>query len=260
LLLGHPVAHSLSPRMQNAALEAAGIPLRYEAVDVAPAHWAETLPLLIATRAAGNVTIPHKEAMYAACARVSPVAERVAAVNTFWVEDGALMGHNTDVGGFDAAIRAVFGPPGAWRVAVLGAGGAAAAVLAAVERWPGATASLAARTQDRAAALVARFPRVVRAEASYQDAVAGADLVVNATPLGLHGEPGPVDPAELGAGTRVYDLVYQRHGTAWVTAAKARGLRAADGLGMLVEQGALAFERWFGVVPDRTLMWRAAQS
>lgn len=260
LLLGHPVAHSLSPRFQNAALRAAGIPLTYEALDVPPERWAETLPVLIAARAAGNVTIPHKEAMFAACARVSPVAERVGAVNTFWVEDEGLVGHNTDVGGFDVAVRLAFGDPAGWHVAVLGAGGAASAVLAAVERWPGARATLAARTAARADALVQRYARHTTRVGSYAEAAKGADLVVNATPLGLRGEPGPVDPATLSPGTRVFDLVYHRHGTPWVVGARGRGLPAEDGLRMLVEQGALAFERWFGMPPDREVMWAAASA
>jgi shikimate dehydrogenase len=259
VLLGHPVLHSLSPRFQNAALAAAGIALRYEALDVPPEQLAETLRVLVALHGAGNVTLPHKEAVFAACARVSPVAERVRAVNTFWCEEGQLIGHNTDVGGFDAALRGRFGTPGAWRVAVLGAGGAAAAVVTAVERWPGARAVVAARTAARAEALVARFPRAATLAPDYARAVVGADLVVNATPLGLQDEPGPIDPAILAPKTRVYDLVYQRGGTAWVRLARARGLEAEDGLGMLIEQGALAFERWFGVGPDRRVMRAAAR-
>ena len=256
VLLGHPVAHSLSPRFQNAALEAAGIPMVYEALDVPEAMLDETLRVLVATNGAGNVTIPHKEAVFAQCARRTPVAERVGAVNTFWVEDGALIGHNTDVGGFDAAVRHAFGvPPVGAVVAVLGAGGAAAACLAAVERWPGASAFIASRNIARADRLVARFARIATRADDYAAAVLRADVVINATPLGLQGEPGPVDPAVLRRGTKVFDLVYQRGGTRWSLRARARGLPAADGLRMLVEQGALSFERWFGIAPDREVMW-----
>jgi shikimate dehydrogenase len=258
VLVGHPVGHSLSPRFQNAALAAAAIPLVYEALDVPPALLEETLRVLTATDGAGNVTVPHKEAVFARCARVTPVAQRVGAVNTFWVEDGQLVGHNTDVGGFDAAARVAFGVPAPnMTVAVLGAGGAAAACLAAVERWPGATAVIASRTPGRADRLVERFSRIARRVDDYDTAVAGADLVINATPLGLKGESGPVDPAKMRPGTRVFDLVYQRGGTKWVLLARARGLVATDGLRMLVEQGALSFERWFGMAPDRELMWSA---
>jgi shikimate dehydrogenase len=261
VLLGHPVSHSLSPRLQQAALRAASIALEYEAVDVATEALDETVRVLIAVRAAGNVTIPHKEAMYAACHSRSPIAERVGAVNTFWIENDQLLGDNTDVGGFDAAIRAAFDAPKPdTRLAVLGAGGAAAAVLAAAERWAGASAVIASRSRERAAALAGRFTRMARVAATYEAAVRDADLVVNATPLGLKGEDGPVDPASLRPGTRVFDLVYRRGLTPWVIRARARGLAAEDGLGMLVEQGALAFTRWFGIEPDRRAMWDAVSS
>jgi shikimate dehydrogenase len=260
VLIGHPVSHSLSPRMQNAALAAAAITLRYEAIDIAPSAIEETLRVLVAVRGAGNVTIPHKEAVFARCDSRSPVAERVGAVNTFWVEHGQLIGDNTDVGGFDAAIRREFGAaPSNVRVAVLGAGGGAAGVLAAVERWSGVTAVVASRSQDRAVTLAERFERITSVADSYEDAVRGASLVVNATPIGLTGESVPVDPAILSPDAMVFDLAYRRGLTPWVVRARSRGLRAADGLSMLVEQGALAFTRWFGIEPDRKAMWGAVQ-
>lgn len=258
VLLGHPVAHSLSPAFQNAALRRAGIPLVYEALDVLPGQLATVAALLAEANGAGNVTVPHKPAFFALCARRSPVAERVGAVNTFWTEDGALVGDNTDVGGFEAAVRRHFGPPRAReRVAVLGAGGAAAAVLAAVERWEGARARLHARTMARAKSLVAAFPRIATTEHDLGAALDGATLVVNASPVGLEGDRYPVDPALIPAGADVYDLTYRRGETAWVHACRARGLRAADGTAMLIEQGALSFERWFGRQADRRVMEEA---
>ena len=260
VLLGHPVSHSLSPRMQNAALGAAGINMRYEAIDIAPDAIDETIRVLIAMRAAGNVTIPHKEAIYARCDSRSPVAEHVGAVNTFWVEGGMLIGDNTDVGGFDAAVRREFGAPRQGvRVAVLGAGGGAAAVLAAVERWPGATAVVSSRSHERAKALVKRFSRIATLQHTYEFAVRSAGLVVNATPIGLSGDAIPVDPSLFSPDTLVFDLAYRRGLTPWVIRARSRGLKAADGLSMLVEQGALAFSRWFGVEADRDAMWGAVQ-
>src|SRR5512133_543870 len=107
VLLGHPVSHSLSPRFQNAALRAAGIPLRYEALDVAPDALAATLSELAGQHACGNVTIPHKEGVAALCVRRSALAQRCGAVNTFWHEDGDLVGDNTDVGGVDAVAQAL---------------------------------------------------------------------------------------------------------------------------------------------------------
>lgn len=261
VLLGHPVAHSLSPRFHNAALRAAGIPLTYQAVDVAPDALPQMLDALVEARAAGNVTLPHKEAVAARCDLRTDLAARVGAVNTFWCTlDGRLWGDNTDVAGVDVAVRELFGgtvPPGL-RVALLGAGGSAAAVLAAAESWPDARVRLWSRTGSRAAAVAARFPGVAQAVDTLDDALRHASLVVNATPLGLGPlDALPVPPEALPAGVAVLDLVYRPGETAWVRAARARGHRAADGLPMLIAQGAAAFTRWFGTAPDPAVMWEA---
>ena len=258
VLLGHPVAHSLSPLLQNAALRRAGIPLEYAAIDVPPERLASTLDGLAREGAAGNVTIPHKAAVAARCSRLTPLAERVGAVNTFWVEDGLLRGDSTDVGGFEAAVRLLLGrAPSDARIALLGAGGAAAAVLAAAERWDATSVAVVARTASRAETLARRFPTVARATARLEDALDGATLVVNATPAGMQDDTLPTSPDALPPGAAVLDLVYRRGETAWVRAARARGHVARDGLEMLVEQGALAFSRWLDVEPDRETM-RAA--
>jgi shikimate dehydrogenase len=258
VLLGHPVAHSLSPRFQNAALRAAGIPLVYEALDVAPEALRATLTELAAVGASGNVTIPHKEAVAALCDRRTTLADRCGAVNTFWHEEGRLIGDNTDVGGVDAIASALLGAGRASAsVALLGAGGSAAAVIAAVERWGNATLRLYNRNVDRARALATRFGAVVQVVASLEEALDGATLVVNATPVGLGDDAHPAPISALPSGAAVFDLVYRSNETAWVRAAREAGHRAADGEGMLVEQGALSFERWFGVAPDRSAMWRA---
>lgn len=258
VLLGHPVSHSLSPVFQNAALRHLGIPLLYEARDVPPEELTAALDTLIAERAAGNVTLPHKERVAARCERLTPVARRVGAVNTFWVSrDGALWGDNTDVGGFLALLAATL-PPGRAprRVAVLGAGGAAAAVLAAIEERA-VPVTLHNRTGARASALQTRFPTVIHVARSAREAVHEADLVVNASSVGLRGDALPVELGALEPDAVVLDLVYRPGGTAWVRAARERGHVAADGLGMLLEQGALAFERWLGVPAPRDVM-RAA--
>jgi shikimate dehydrogenase len=261
VLLGHPVQHSLSPTFQNAALRHAGIPLVYEALDVTPTALAVALRELIAEGAAGNVTIPHKEAVAALCAELTPLAARVGAVNTFWVDPGGrLLGDNTDVGGFEAGVRAALGEvPRDPLVAVLGAGGGAAAVLATVEQWPGARAVLHARTKGRAEALRARFAEIAYVAAALGDAVEDADIVVNATPIGTRDDEIPVSPEGLRREATVIDLVYRRGETAWVRLARQRGLRAVDGLPMLIEQGALAFERWFGLPAPRDVMLASVQ-
>jgi shikimate dehydrogenase len=258
ILLGHPVAHSISPRIQNAALRSAGIALTYEAREVPPAALDATLRELATERAAGNVTIPHKEAVAARCARLTPLAERVGAVNTYWHEGGVLVGDNTDVGGVDASVRALLGDGvRSARVALIGAGGGAAAVLAAAEGWGSATVTIYNRHMDRAHGLAARFPAMAEVADSLVEALRGATLVVNSTPVGMRDHALPVPVELLPPGSAVFDLVYRAGETAWVTASREAGHRAADGMGMLVEQGALAFTRWFAREPDRAAMWRA---
>lgn len=258
VLLGHPVRHSLSPRFQNAALKAAGIPLVYEALDVPPHSLAGMLEQLRAGRGAGNVTVPHKVAVAEACTRHSETATRTGAVNTFWCEGGQLVGENTDVAGFRALATSILGSaPGDALIGLMGAGGGAAAVCAAVEQWPGARIALYARSQDRAVHLATRFPGLVHVASSLIDAVRDAEIVINATPIGLHGDEHPVPIQDLPRDAAVMDLAYRPGLTPWVRAARAAGHRAADGLEMLIAQGAEAFTCWFGRPPDRNVM-RAA--
>ncbi|MGH7691049.1 MAG: shikimate dehydrogenase, partial [Gemmatimonadaceae bacterium] len=253
-----PVAHSRSPRMQNAALRAAGIPLVYEALDVPPAGLDAALDALIAEGAAGNVTSPHKMHVAQRCDVRLPSAERTGAVNTFWTADGALIGDNTDVEGFDAAVQHLLGTlPTDIDVGVFGAGGAAAGVLAAIERWGRCRVRVYNRTAARAEALARRFPTVATAVSSPGQTLAGAALAVNATPRGLYDDALAFPIELLDPRAIVVDLAYRRDDTALVRAARAQGHAAADGHAMLVGQGARAFECWFGVAPDRGVMWEA---
>ena len=254
VLLGHPVSHSLSPKFQNAALRCAALPLTYEPLDVEPWQLDATMSSLVAGGAAGNVTIPHKARVAARCARLTPLAARVGAVNTFWVENGALVGDNTDVGGFRHALTSLAPDLDRSRsVALLGAGGAAAAVLAALEDEGVSEVRVYARSRERAQPLRDRFARAVLVPDG-AEAVRGAALVVNATPIGLDGYAQPIDVGLLASDAAVLDLVFSPSETPFVHAARARGLRASDGLEMLLAQGALAFERWFGIPPDRDAM------
>ncbi|HJU74095.1 MAG TPA: shikimate dehydrogenase [Gemmatimonadaceae bacterium] len=261
LLLGHPVSHSLSPRFQNAALEAAGLATRYAALDVIPSELAGVVATVRENEIAGNVTVPHKTTFFAYCDHLTPIAQRAGAVNTFWMDaDQRLVGDNTDVEGFDELVRHVLGfvPNGA-HMALFGTGGAAAAVCTATERWQGgASVSLWGRSVEKTHALAARYRHVTPA-GSILAALENASIVVNATSvgMGLGGEAVPIDVEAIPDGAAVLDLVYRHPTTPFVRTAKNRGLRAADGLVMLIEQGALAFERWFGFPPDRDLMRRA---
>jgi shikimate dehydrogenase len=260
VLLGHPVGHSLSPAFQNAALQSAGIDVRYEAVDVEGAELERTIARLRQEHVWGNVTVPYKERMRDACDVLTPLAERVGAVNTFWLaDDGRLTGHNTDVGGFTAAVESLLGElPRNATIGLLGAGGSAAGVLAAVEQWEGCWVHVYNRTPERAEQLCERF-RTVAEPVDDVGAVAGAQLVVNATSVGLRDESFPMDPHLLAPNAAAIDLVYRRGETPWVRAVRAAGHRAADGITMLIEQGALAFECWFGAEPDRAAMWEAVR-
>jgi shikimate dehydrogenase len=252
------VRHSLSPRFQNAALRAAGIPLTYEALDVPPGELAGVLAQLREVRGAGNVTLPHKAAVAAACDRQTLIAKRTGSVNTFWCESGNLIGDNTDVAGFRALATSVLGrPPRDAIIALLGAGGGAAAVCAVVEEWTGARVQVHARGRDRAVELSKRFPGLVSVASSQADALEQATIVVNATPVGLDGKAIPVEVSQLPRDAVVMDLAYRAGQTPWVRAARQAGHTAADGLEMLIAQGADGFERWFGRKPDRDVM-RAA--
>jgi len=263
VILGHPVAHSLSPVFQRAALHEAEIPLAYDREDVAPDQLAEALDRLAADGAGGNITIPHKEAAAALITRCTPAARRVGAVNTFWTEQGALVGHNTDVDGAAAAIRALV-PIDATDlsdtpVVLCGAGGSAAATLVALHDLGYRRITIVARTTARAHLLSARLAipaRIVSVD-EIDHVVGAAGLVINATPVGLRDNAFPVSVAVLPANCAAFDLVYRPGLTPWIAACRQAGRRAEDGLRMLVEQGAAAFETWFDVPAPREAMWRA---
>lgn len=244
--------------MQNAALRAAGIPVSYSISDVAPGELRATLDALSKEHAAGNITIPHKEAAGALMTRVTPLAERIGATNTFYTaDDGALVGDNTDVAGFTELVTSVLGTiPASARFAVIGAGGAAAAVLAAIETWKGCSAVIYARNRRRAQQLTQRFSGVVSMKSMMDAPQLEGDIVVNATPVGLNDDELPVELSRVAPGAAVLDLICRAGDTAWVRSAHARGHVAGDGAAMLVGQGAAAFEIWFGVPPDREAMWR----
>lgn len=259
VLLGRSLGHSLSPTFQNAALQHAMLPLRYETLDIPASALDEVLQELAAQDAAGNVTVPHKQAIFSRCDRLMAPAARAAAVNTFWFERGELIGDNTDVAGFDAAARQLLQrDPASLTIGLVGAGGVAGAVLTAIEGWPDCRVLVSNRTAERAVALCARFSSF--AQPADVDRVAReADLVVNATTVGLRDSELPIDPSRLRPSAMALDIVYRRGETPWVHAVRARGLPAMDGLVMLIEQGAAAFERWFGFPPDRNVMWRSMQ-
>lgn len=264
-LLGHPVGHTRSPAIQNAAFRALGIDAVYLAFDVLPADLEAAIRGLRALGALGaNVTIPHKVAAAALCDDLDPTAEATGAVNTL-IFGERLIGANTDAEGFRRAVEIDLGLSLAGRrLAVLGVGGACRAVAAAAGAAGAASVTLLHRPNfeaDDARAilerLAPRYPATRWAAALHADAprvLAGTDLLVNATPLGLKpDDPPAADVSPLGAGAAVFDLVYGRE-TPFVAAARARGLRAAHGATMLLEQAAAAFRLWTGREPPRDAM------
>jgi shikimate dehydrogenase len=261
-LLGDPVSHSLSPTFQNAALRARGL----DAVYVALRCGADELPGLLRGIAraggAGNVTVPHKALAAWTIDAPTEAVMRTGACNTFWPEDGRIHGDNTDVAGAAAAIAALLGrtPAGA-RVLLLGAGGAASAVLCALVDAGAERVAVLNRTPERAAALAERFraPGVRIDVADTANALRGDrwDLAINSTSLGLKsGDALPLDADGWSIGAAL-DLVYAPGQTRWVHALRARGIPAADGKEMLVQQGAAAFRRWWNADPPLDVM-RAA--
>jgi shikimate dehydrogenase len=259
---GHPIRHSRSPKIHGHWLAQHGIDGSYHAIDVAPQDFAEFLATLQANGyRGGNVTIPHKEAAFALVDRRDEAAEEIAAVNTLWFEDGILWGGNTDGHGFAANLDdnapgwASNGP-----AVVLGAGGASRAIIHALKQRGVADIRIVNRTLARAQELRDRFGAGVSAHgmAATGELLADAGLLVNTTALGMHGnETLAADPALLPGHAIVNDIVYVPLETPLLAAARARRLKAVDGLGMLLNQAVPGFERWFGVRPQVTAELRA---
>jgi shikimate dehydrogenase len=255
-VLGHPVGHSLSPRMHNAALRAQGVDMVYLAFDVVPARLPEAVAGLRALGFRGaNVTIPHKETIAGLLDEVEVTAQRIGSVNTVVNDQGRLLGYNTDRGGFAAALRTVRAEGAAGlRCFVAGAGGAARAVVAALMEEGAPEILICNRTFERGASLCAQAASWGNASCvalAEKDAAAGAatcDLLVNATSVGLSQSIKesaiPVDI--LHSNQIVMDLVYGPSPTTLVREAKARGATAIDGKEMLVMQAAGSYELWTG--------------
>ncbi|MBZ9975647.1 shikimate dehydrogenase [Mesorhizobium sp. BR-1-1-10] len=259
---GHPIKHSRSPMIHGHWLAEHGIDGSYQAIDVAPENFAEFLAALQANGyRGGNVTIPHKEAAFAGVARRDHAADEIGAVNTLWFEDGTLWGGNTDGHGFAANLDdhapgwAANGP-----AVVLGAGGAARAVIHALKARGLGDIRIVNRTLARAIELRDRFGAGVSAHplAATGELLRDAGLLVNTTALGMQGNGDlAADPRGLPAHAVVNDIVYVPLETPLLAAARARGLKTVDGLGMLLNQAVPGFERWFGVRPKVTAELRA---
>ena len=258
-LLGNPVKHSLSPVMHNAALQAMALNWRYLALPCASEHLSVVLEGLRAVDCRGlNVTIPHKQSVARLCSDLSPLAERLGAVNTLIpLDNGGWHGHNTDVEGFLAPL----GAKGAWtgqHAVVLGYGGSARAVVAGLQSLDLASITLVGRRAEgldgfcqSMATPQQTLDSCLETDPTLSAVVERADLIVNTTPVGMnqHGTAGavPLEPdlwQRLRSDTTLYDLIYTPRPTPWLQLGQSKGLRCIDGLEMLIQQGAASLRLW----------------
>jgi shikimate dehydrogenase len=258
-VIGWPVEHSRSPAIHRYWLKRYRIDGAYEKEKVAPEDLARFLGALGARGYAGaNVTLPHKEAALRLAAFADEAASAIGAANTLWLDgEGKLHASNTDSYGFMTNLNeaAPHWNGGRRPVLVLGAGGAARAILHGLIAQGAASILLANRTRDRAEALAKTFGPTVRVIdwADRARALAGCGLLVNATSLGMTGKGDlDIDLRALPSDAVVADIVYSPLETPLLAAARARGNRVVDGLGMLLHQAVPGFERWFGVRPEVT--------
>lgn len=264
VLLGDPVAHSLSPAFQNAAIDAAGLDAVYLALRCDAGRMPGLLEGIAGGGGAGNITVPHKQRAAELVEDATGAVTRTGACNTFWAEGGRTLGHNTDVEGFAGAARGLIGSPAGARVLVLGAGGAARAAVAALLDDRADAVHVLNRSKPTAEALRdaldPRGRRVTVVQPTADLRREGFDLVVNATPLGLHpDDPAPLRFDAVGRVGAALDLVYRSGGTRWVAAAQRRDIPATDGTEMLIQQGAASFRRWFGREPPLKIMRQALE-
>jgi len=254
-IFGHPVSHSLSPAMHNAAFRKMGLDFCYIALDVHPLDLRVAVEGVRAMNIAGlNITVPHKEAIMPMLDKVDPEASFIGAVNTIVNLNGKLVGYNTDGRGFMRSLQEESIGVEGQKVLIVGAGGAARAVSWYLAE-SGCDLSIYNRTPEKAELLVNDLAinfRNVR-HINVLDELAEADIVINSTSLGLKpGDPLPFDPAELKPGAVVVDLIYQD--TPVIREARRKGHKTLNGLGMLLWQGVLSFELWTGQTPPHEHM------
>ena len=260
-VIGSPIAHSRSPLIHNAWIEQHGLDASYEAMEIAPADLGPFMDRVRASEfVGGNVTLPHKEAVLS-LTEPDDTAQRIGAANTVWRDDGTARSTNTDAEGWLASLDAA--APG-WntkldQAVVLGAGGAARAIVHALAERGAKRIVVVNRTRSRIDALTSLGPVAPAGWEGLESALREADFVVNTTSRGMGGQSDPDWPpslAEVPEHAVVNDIVYAPLRTAFLEEAAARGLRTVDGLGMLLHQAVPGFQRWFGVRPEVTARLR----
>lgn len=266
-LIGYPLGHSLSPKIHAAALKACGLEGHYSLFPIAPEDRQGLKDLLARVRAGEitglNVTIPHKQNVIEFMDKLTPTAQAVGAVNTVYIREDKLIGDNNDAPGFLSDLKRVSNLSfnTSHSALVLGAGGSARAVVYALlnDGWK---VTLAARQIEQAQYLAQSFPNYKLSIITFDLRPLTFDLIVNTTPLGMTpntaSSPLP-ENLSLPSNAFVYDLVYNPRETKLVRDARAQGLNASTGLGMLIEQAALAFEKWTGHNPPREVLYAAIE-
>jgi shikimate dehydrogenase len=267
-LIGYPLGHSLSPKIHTAALQACGLEGNYSLFPIHPDDKQALQDLLARVRAGEihgiNVTIPHKQNVIEFMDELTPTAKAIGAVNTIYMREDMLIGDNTDAPGFLSDLKrrsnSLFSTPHS--ALVLGAGGSARAVVYALVN-DGWNVTIAARRLEQAKQLAQSFPNYQLLIINLDDLQPLTfDLIVNTTPLGMtpNIETSPLpENIILSKNTFVYDLVYNPRETKFVCDARAQGLNASTGLGMLIEQAALAFAKWTGHNPPREILYQAVE-
>src|SRR6266498_104291 len=275
-LVGYPLGHSLSPKIHNTALNACGLDGNYSLFPIHLDNKQELKSLLECIRSGEitglNVTIPHKQTVIEFLDELTSTAKAIGAVNTIYIRDNKLMGDNTDATGFLSDLNQFLSRFQSEIVnhksaIVLGAGGSARAVAYALvnDNWD---VTIAARHIEQADRLASHFEGTIASELNLQtfDAFrarrSNIQLIVNTTPVGMFPDikqsPLP-ENVSLARDVMIYDLVYNPHETKLVRDARSQGLSATTGLGMLIEQAAIAFERWTGHTPSREIMHAAVE-
>ena len=272
-LVGYPLGHSLSPAMQNAAFKALNLDWEYVPFEVLPKDLSEAIRGMRALHIAGfNVTIPHKEAILPMLDEVTQLARIIGAVNTIKNQEGLLVGYNTDGPGFMDSLkdRAKLNPKGK-KVVILGAGGAARAVSVMLAEAGIKSLSITDIQEKKAEELISYVSSYFEIEGEslganhprLQAALANADLLVNASPIGMYpkiNESPLPDDIKLPENLLVYDLVYNPAETKLIKSAKSFGCKTFSGLDMLIRQGAMAFALWTGLEAPLEVMRQAAET
>lgn len=258
-VIGSPVRHSLSPALHNAGFAAIGVDWVYTAFEVAPGGAEAALEAMRIFGLGGlSVTMPHKESVAGLVEELDPAAAALRSVNTVVpLGDGRLKGYSTDGAGFVASLAAHDVEIAGTHVGVVGAGGAARAIIDALARGGAARITVVNRSTERAEAAAALAGDI--ASVGHPQVLRECDVVVNATSVGMGTDESPLDVALVRAGQVVADIVYHPRCTALLAAATKAGARTVGGLGMLVHQAVLQQQLWVGVSAEPDVMWAAAE-